>query len=314
MLDPTVALRWLWRTTSILRSFCACNRSLRRCFAPAAQVAHGSNRQLLEFISYEPDWAACWEGSPTTSRPRAVWDLVNGGEPKSFGSGYDFEFGGDGKSIVVLGIGTGLTALDIATGQKIRAIDTPTGVEYNELEIDPTGRLASVLSFLARRVDVIDMDTGDVRKTLEYRDPNFAQFSADGATLAVAGNDSLIRLYDTDNFVEREHLAGTSGGPFQIFFSSDGSHLFSARTGEVRYWDISPTGPEVLGNFQVSGSLINRLVVAAMNRPHATVYTNSQPVRHQDTALNSRRRARGRPVLLLDPSPCGSRPLGGGNA
>ncbi len=67
-----------------------------------------------------------------------MWDLVNGGGPKSFGSGYDFEFGGDGKSIVVWGPARVSTVFDIATGQQIREIDTPEGVEYWDLEIDPT--------------------------------------------------------------------------------------------------------------------------------------------------------------------------------
>ncbi len=53
----------------------------------------------------------------------------------------------------------------------------------------------------------------------------------------------------------------------------------SARTGEVRTWDISPTGPAVLGNFQVSGDLLDRLVVAAdESAAYATVYTNSGSV------------------------------------
>ena len=64
--------------------------------------------------------------------------------------------------------------------------------------------------------------------------------------------------------------------PFQIFFAPDGSRLVSASTGEVRVWDISPTGPPALGNFQVSGDLLDRLVVAADESiAYATVYTNS---------------------------------------
>ncbi|MBA3289502.1 MAG: protein kinase, partial [Acidimicrobiia bacterium] len=206
----------------------------------------------------------------------AVWDVAAGGSPKLFGPAYDFELGGDGASIVVAD-GPTLTVLDIATGQKTREIDTPAGVEYWDLEIDPTGKFAAIISLLARRVDVIDMATGEVRRTLEFRDePRFTQFSPDGRVLAVAGNDSLIRLYDTVDFVQRAQLAGTSGAPYQMFFASDGARLVSARSGEVRIWDTAPVGPPELRVFQVSGGLIDRLVVAAdESAAYVTVYTSS---------------------------------------
>ena len=204
-----------------------------------------------------------------------VWDVTAGGSPKLFGPAYDFELGRDGTSIVV-GDGTRLAVLDIATGEPIREIDTPPGVEYWDFEIDPTGKLAALVSTLARRVDVIDMETAEVRGTLELRDPLFAQFSPDGGVLAITAEDGLIRLYDTDDFVERERLAGTSGAPLQIFFAPDGSRVLSARTGEIRTWDISPGAPRVLGNFHVSGGLLDRLVVAADESvAYATVHTNA---------------------------------------
>ncbi|MEO6653156.1 MAG: BTAD domain-containing putative transcriptional regulator [Ilumatobacteraceae bacterium] len=203
-----------------------------------------------------------------------VWDVVNGGAPKSFGPVYDFEFGTDGTSII-LATTAGLAVYDIATGQQLREIAAPPGVEYWDFELDPTGNVAALLSFLAGRVDVIDVQTGEVRKTLEFRDPNFAQFSRDGRRLAVAGNDSVIRLFDTEDFVESLRLNGTSGGPFQIVFAPDGSRFVSASSGEVRIWDISATGRGDLGNFHVSGDLLDRLVVAAdESTAYATAYTN----------------------------------------
>ena len=78
-----------------------------------------------------------------------VWDVAAGGAPKSFGPADDFELGATARSIVVCTNGTWLTVFDIATGQQIREIDTPAGVEYWDLEIDPTGKLAALVSCLA---------------------------------------------------------------------------------------------------------------------------------------------------------------------
>jgi WD40 repeat protein len=159
----------------------------------------------------------------------------------------------------------------------MRTIETPPGVQYWGFELDPTGTLAALVSGgeFARRVDVIDIVTGDLRKSIELRDPVYAQFSPDGQMLAVTTEDSLIRLYDTDDFVERVRLAGTSGVPSLPFFTPDGSRLTSAAPGEIRSWSISAVGPPVLGNFEVSGGPIDRLVVAEdESTAYATVFTD----------------------------------------
>ena len=121
------------------------------------------------------------------------------------------------------------------------------------------------------------MQTGELRKTLEFRDPFVAQFSLDGRLLAVTGGDSLVRIYGTDDFVERRTPRRDAGhSDVGLFFTPDGARLVSASTGEVRVWDISPVGPSVLGNFRVSGGSIDRLVVAAdESAAYATVYTKA---------------------------------------
>jgi WD40 repeat protein len=253
----------------------------------AIELNDVASSRLVTSLKGGPDDSYCctiqfdptghWLGALDDAHGRAmVWDLANGGEPRSFEATDDFEFGADGTSIVVENE-SGLTVFDIATGRQLRQTATPSGVTYVDFELDPTGRLASLVSpaGLGARVDVIDMQTGEVRKTLQFRDPNFAQFSRDGRRLAVAGNDGVIYIYDTDVFVERERLVGTSGGPIQVVFGPDGTRLVSAKSGEVRVWDVSAVGRHELGNFHVAGDLVDRLVVSAdESTAYATTDTN----------------------------------------
>jgi WD40 repeat protein len=217
-----------------------------------------------------------------------VWDTSAGGTPTEFGTASDLELVGTTSLAVLPWSGDGLRVFDLSTGELVRQVATPNGVEYWDVEVDQAGQLAALVSPLAGRVDVIDFSTGEVRGTLSFREPNFAQFSPDGSALAVAGSDSLVRLYDTDRFVETMRLSGTTGGPFHLLFAPDGSRLVSARTGEIRTWDISPGGPSELGNFHVDGGLLDRLAVAGDESvAYATVHTNAgriSSVHHVDKA------------------------------
>jgi WD40 repeat protein len=256
--------------------------------APAVELFDVDSGRLVRSLPGPPGYYCCstqydrtgrWLGTlrvDDTGVTAVVWDVAAGGPPAEFGPAYDFELAPDGASIVI-GDGSRLIVFDLATGRRTREVDTPAGIEYWDFELDPTGKLAALVSpaEFARRVDVVDIETGAVRATIGLRDPAFAHFSPDGRHLAVSGNDSLVRLYDTENFVEQHRLAGNSGPGSQVSFAPDGSRVSAAGNGEIRTWDISDPGPGVLGNFHVSGGPIDRLVVAAdESTAYATVFTD----------------------------------------
>ena len=142
--------------------------------------------------------------------------------PQFAEAAYDFEFGGDGTTIVV-GNDATLTVFDIATGEQLRQIASPRAWSTGTSRLTrPEG---SPHSFQHSRSGSTwsTSATGEVRGTVELRGPIFAEVQPDGRVVAITDESGLIRLYDTDEFVERERLVGSSGAPTQIYFTPDGS-------------------------------------------------------------------------------------------
>jgi WD40 repeat protein len=189
-------------------------------------------------LQFDPSgrWLAALQATDSGAQA-VVWDVAAGGSPISFGPAYDLELGADGTSVVV-GNGPQLTVYAIASGEPVRTIETTEGVEYWDFELDATGTRAVLVSTaeFARQVDVVDIVSGELVETIKLRDPSLAQFSGDGRALAVTGGDSLIRVFDTDGFVEQQRLAGTSGTPSFPRFSPDGTRVASARLSAVSRW------------------------------------------------------------------------------
>src|SRR4029453_2986835 len=128
-----------------------------------------------------------------------VWDTTADGDPKSFDYATDFQFGADGTSIMTFD-GRRLTVFDIATGQQLRGIDVPSGPDYVEFRIDPTGTMAMLIPLTHPRIDVIDLASGDIRGSIDVRNPWSARFSPDGSLVAVAGDDGVIQVHDTQTW------------------------------------------------------------------------------------------------------------------
>ncbi|HEY7626321.1 MAG TPA: hypothetical protein VH761_04610, partial [Ilumatobacteraceae bacterium] len=208
-------------------------------------------------VAHDPSgrWLGAVRVDPDAKAELVVWDIATGGVPRSLGRAWTFQFVPGTGSVIVLDPGQPLAVIDVATGELIRKIDVPDDVEYFGLEIDPTGRMAALIAPQGRRVDVIDVATGDIENSLKLPGPTSARFGPDGKVLAIGGNDHLIHLFDTETFDEIRQLAGSTDETAGLAISPDGSRLVSATVEQVRVWDLSPEGPEQLGNFQVSGGL-----------------------------------------------------------
>ena len=218
-------------------------------------------------LSFQPDGQ--WLGAVrrNTDGPGTeivVWAVDSAGAPISLGGGTAYGFLPGTTSVVIAGGDDegSFTVVDIETGEVVGSLEVPED-EYYSITIDPTGQHLAAMS-TTDRVVVVDLES---RQQIDL-DVGFAQvaeLSPDGQWLAISDSDSLVHLYDTENFAETL-LAGSPNYVTDVSFAPDGSQLATISAGQLRFWVLAPEGHPALGNFPTSGP-VHELVVAERSRP-----------------------------------------------
>jgi WD40 repeat protein len=149
---------------------------------------------------------------------------------------YSIRFSPDGRWLALSG--SGCKVWEVATGQERLALWP--GKLVGQVSFSPDSQLIAVPN---ATVKIIALATGkDVAELTGHFDFVFAtSFAPDGKTLATAGRDQIIKLWDTKWWREQATIKGHSNSIFSAEFAPDGQSLVTAgldRTAKV--WPLAP--------------------------------------------------------------------------
>jgi RNA polymerase sigma factor (sigma-70 family) len=236
-----------------------------------------------------------------------VWEVATGKERLQLGPHAQpvdcLAFSPDGKRLISATGGRekgGLVHLwEVATGKEIRQFPIPAERKERTtwpFAISPDGNTLAVegLEEIVRnnpnggktismgyKVRLIDLAKGDERLQLESQPSVIWSviFSPDSQTVAVAGMDQTITVWDTGTGKQRHRFSGYPGGmnPAGIqtlAFSPDGKTLASVEAGmAIHLWDLT-TGREWRPESETHHSAITHVVYAADGRTIASASTD----------------------------------------
>ncbi|HMC65359.1 MAG TPA: hypothetical protein VKI65_10515 [Gemmataceae bacterium] len=242
----------------------------------------------LSLVAFAPDGKTLASASnPFPGRGRGaaeragvirLWDISSKKELRTFQSGAgpvrSLQFSPSGTLLAWAGDDPLLVLEDVAKGKELGRFKLPHG-SYGAGALSPDGKVVAL-----GRCELVPSPTGgtDVDCSVEFQDlasgrllrrfkvnPNriFAlSFSPDGETLASAGGDNRIRLWEAATGRPALPLQGHVSGITALAFGPEGRELVAAdRGGSVRVWEPA-TGKEL----RVLGKTPNSQLGIALSR------------------------------------------------
>ncbi len=168
-------------------------------------------------------------------------------------------FSPDGANLVSSGQDRQILLWDATDGTRIRSLSHPGPNPVQVVAFSPRGDQIAVGEVSGSPSDIvlIDPKTGDIRSRLTGHSAgvNALTFSPDGQTLASAGGDRTIKLWNLEERKERVTLSDGVGCVRSISFSPSGEWLAYAGSDlTIKLWHMSHDQTRLVGRFPVKTS------------------------------------------------------------
>jgi DNA-binding SARP family transcriptional activator/WD40 repeat protein len=197
---------------------------------------------------------------PAAGGELVVWDVATGELTATISPAWAFDVVPGTATIALTSAGADeVRYVDVRDGETVQTLATP-GIAGDSVAVNADGTRVALKAFEDRVVEVWDRADGAQLAQLASNSPLDVRWSPDGR-LVHTSNDGSIRLVSVDDGSEELVLRGHSDAVPYTAFTPDGETLASISwAGEIRTWDLTPSGPAELGNLSVPDGRTQQLV------------------------------------------------------